>query len=95
MFLQRDILYINSINSAIEFHMKKGVFRKEISLYEIEEILDDRLFFRISKQYIVNLNEINSYNNGIIKINGKEIKVSVRKRKEFEKIYICFKINCC
>ena len=92
VFQQKDILYINSINSAVEFHMKKGVFRKEISLSEIEEILDDRLFFRISKQYIVNLSKIDSYNKGIINIRGKDIKVSVRRKKEFEKKYVSFQI---
>lgn len=44
VFLQRDILYVHPINSAVEVHTKNGIFRKESSLFEMEEILDSRLF---------------------------------------------------
>lgn len=93
VFLQRDILYVHPINSAVEVHTKNGIFRKESSLSEMEEILDSRLFFRISKQCIVNLQEINDYTNGIVGIQGDNLKVSIRKKKEFEKAYIMFDIN--
>lgn len=92
-FFQKDILYVHPINSAVEVHTRNGIFRKESSLSEMEEILDSRLFFRISKQYIVNLQEINDYTNGIVRIQGNHLKVSVRKKKEFEKAYIMFDIN--
>lgn len=93
VFLQKDILYVHPINSAVEIHTKKGVFRKESSLSEMEKILDSRLFFRISKQCIVNLQEVNNYVNGIARIQGDNLKVSIRKKKEFEKAYIMFDIN--
>lgn len=93
IFYQKDILYAYSINSAVELYMKKGIFRKESTLSEMEEILDDKLFYRISKQYIVNLQEISNYRKGIILVGGKEMRVSVRKKKEFEKVYIMFDVN--
>ena len=93
IFYQKDILYAYSINSAVELYMKKGIFRKESTLSEMEEILDDKLFYRISKQYIVNLQEISNYRKGIIVVDGKEMRVSVRKKKEFEKVYIMFDVN--
>lgn len=93
IFYQKDILYVRSINSAVELHMKKGIFRKESSLSEMEEILDSKLFYRISKQYLVNLQEISNYRNGFIVVQGEELKVSVRKKKEFEKVYMMFDVN--
>lgn len=94
MFYQKDILYVYSVNSAVELQMKIGIFRKESTLSEMEEILDDKMFYRISKQYIVNLQEISNYTNGIIVANnGKQLRVSVRKKKEFEKVYTIFDVN--
>lgn len=93
VFCQKDITYVYSINSALELCIKKEIYRMEASLSELEEILDSRLFFRISKQYIVNLQEINDYQNGKITIDGKKLKVSVRKKKEFEKTYMMFDVN--
>lgn len=93
VFQQKSILYVYSCNSEVEMYLEKGIFRKKSSLSEMEEILDNRLFYRISKQYIVNLSEINSYHKGVIIICGTELKVSVRRKKEFEKTYMCFKIH--
>lgn len=93
LFLQKDILYVYAINSAVELYMKKGIFRKESSLSELEEILDSRMFFRISKQCIVNMQEISEFKKGIVIIKGEKLKVSVRKKKEFEKVYTMFDVN--
>lgn len=90
---QRDILYAYSINSAVELYTEKGIYRMESSLSELEEKLDMRMFYRISKQYIVNMQEIISYRNGNIILQEKELKVSVRKKKEFEKTYKMFDAN--
>ena len=65
----------------------------ERSLSELEGILDSRLFYKISKQYIVNLKEIDEYSNGRVTIRETELKVSVRRKKEFEKIYHMFQIK--
>ena len=92
MFQQKSVLYVYSCNSEVEIYLDKGIFRKKSSLSEMEGVLDNRLFYRVSKQYIVNMSRINSYQKGIITIRGTEIKVSVRRKKEFEKAYMCFKI---
>lgn len=89
-FFQKDILWIQAVNSAVELIMKKGIFRKESSLAEMEQALDARMFFRISKQCIVNMQEISRYYNGKIIIQAIEHKVSSRKKKEFEKAYMMF-----
>lgn len=92
-FCQKDIMYIEPVDSSVEFVLKEGVFRKEISLKELEAILDDRLFFRVNKQCIVNMRYVEAYKNGVIQVWEAEIRVSVRRKKEFEKAYMVFDIN--
>lgn len=93
IFYQKDILYVYAVNSSIDLCMKNGIYRMERSLSELEGILDSRLFYKISKQYIVNLKEIDEYSNGRVTIRETELKVSVRRKKEFEKIYHMFQIK--
>lgn len=87
--LQRDILYIEAIDSSVEFVLKEGVFRKESSLNELEKELNEKVFFRINRQCIVNMAQIEKYEKGILFINNKECKkVSQRRKKEF---YIAYR----
>ncbi len=65
----------------------------EGSLSEMEGILDSRLFYKISKQYIVNLRVISKYQDEKVTIQGTELKVSVRRKKDFEKAYQMFQIK--
>lgn len=92
-FYQKDVLYAYAVNSSIELCMKKGTYRLESSLSELEKILDSRLFYKISKQHIVNLKEISKYQDEKVTIQGTELKVSVRRKKDFEKAYQIFKIK--
>lgn len=92
-FLQKDILYMSAIDSSVEFFLKEGIFRKETSLQDLEEVLDDRLFYRVNKQCIVNMQYVNEYKNGVIEIGKTEIRVSVRKKKDFEKVYSIIDVN--
>lgn len=85
--LQKDILYIEAMDSSVEFTLKSGVFRKETSLTELEKELDKRIFFRISRHCIVNMAQIEKCENGIISIHDQKKKVSQRRRKEFDVIY--------
>jgi DNA-binding LytR/AlgR family response regulator len=61
--------------------------RSEKTLKELEAELDDRMFVRIDKQYIVNLKYIDRYENGSVSIAGELIKVSRRRLRSFEEKY--------
>lgn len=87
---QREITYLLAYGSYIEVITRSGVFRKDISLSRIEKQLDDRLFFRIHRKYIINLEKIAAYRNGNLRIGEQVIQVSRRKKKEFEKKYLEF-----
>ena len=53
-----EILYIESVDKKTFLYTTGHVFQTEKRLYELEELLDDKTFFRCSKSVIVNLNRI-------------------------------------
>ena len=85
--LCRVILYIEATESSVEFMLKDGKYRKESSLTELEKKLEGNTFFRINRQCIVNIAQIEHYEKGVILINGDAKKVSQRKKKEFQNAY--------
>lgn len=87
---EKRIKYVSAYNSYTEFLVDNKLFRKETSLKEIERITDNRFFFRINKQYLINLFWISQYQNGNVQIANKNFKVSRRRKKEFEKFYTNF-----
>ena len=74
-------------SSAVEFMLEGKVFRRETSLAELEKILDDRLFYHISKRCIVNLAKIEMYESGTILLDGIELKVSARKKGFWKEVF--------
>ena len=89
---QKDILYITAYDGYSEFVVSgrdtNRILRKDCSLLELEQELSKELFFRVSRQYIVNLGKITEYAKGSIHIQGKKIVISRRKKKEFEQAYL-------
>ena len=90
---QDKIQYIKAYNGYTEYRVENQVFRKDMSLNEVEKMLDERLFVRIHRQYIINMRWIQSYSNGKVEIGDIEIDVSRRKRKDFEQKYIEYDLN--
>ncbi len=88
MVQQRDIRYIQALDSYSEFIVGSKVFRKEVALHDLEECLDSRMFCRIHKKYIINLHWVEAFKDGVIYIDKKPFIVSRRKKKEVEKKYI-------
>ena len=91
--MQKNIKYFKAFNGYSEAVVEDKSYRKELSLNEIEELLDHRLFHRVHKQYIVNMLFVETYNDSVIIIDGELIPVSRRKQKEFKKTYIDFDVN--
>ncbi len=53
-----EILYIESVDKKTFLYTTGHVLQTEKRLYELEELLDEKTFFRASKSVIVNLNKI-------------------------------------
>lgn len=91
--LQKDISYIKSAGSYVEIYIKEEVFRSEASLNYLEEELEPELFCRVNRQYIVNFSQMEFYKKGEIGIGKQHIRVSVRKKTEFERKKIFFEME--
>lgn len=89
---QRDIAYVVSYGSYVELMVNGKWFRKEVSMEELEKMLEAEMFFRVNRKYLVDLWHVDRYENGKIMIGEEEIKVSRRRKKEFEHAYIEFEI---
>lgn len=55
-----DVLYFESVDNRTFLYTQEDVMEIKLKLYELEEILSDRDFIRISKSLIVNINKIKS-----------------------------------
>ena len=57
----------------------------------LEEILEDKIFFQIHRSYIINMNKIKKYNSQKITLEGGyEVPVSKYRLNEFKEEYIRF-----
>ncbi len=77
-----DIFYIESVDNRTYIYTAKKVYDTRQKLYEIEEILADKAFLRISKSVVVNLMKIKALKpamNGrfsAVLSNGEEVIIS-------------------
>lgn len=90
---QRDIAYVVSYGSYVELVVQGKRFRKEVSMEEMERMLEERMFFRVHRKYLVNLFWVETYENGTVLLAGQEIPVARRKKKEFERAYVEFDLK--
>lgn len=85
---QKDIQYIQAFDGYAEFITKNLVFRKEIALNDLEQRLDDRIFCRIDRKYIINFRWVDNLKDDVLFLGGRRFHISRRKKKEVEKKYI-------
>lgn len=76
-----DILYCESDDNYTKFYMPEGQFYLVTkSLKEVQELLEERGFLRIHRQYLINLNHIKKFVKGegayVVMTNGVSIPVS-------------------
>ncbi len=84
---QREIRYVckESGDTVIYTNSNDMKFRSESSMEEWENLLNDKMFFRCHKGYIVNVRFIDDINDkGAYLDNGEVIPVSRRKKNEFK-----------
>lgn len=84
---EHQIQYIRAYDGYVEAKVngRDVLLRKETSLGKLEEELDVRMFYRVNREYMVNMYYIENYRSGIVDVCGLQIKVSRRNKKDFEK----------
>ena len=86
------ILYIESVDKKTFIYTEKRVLLTEKRLYELEDMLDKRDFFRCSKSTIIHLNKVTKLkpeiNRNIIAtlVNGENVVISRRYASELKSL---------
>ena len=85
---EKSITYIRAFNGYVEVFTANQVFRKDVSLDELEKELDEKIFFRIHRQYLINMQHISSYDNKAVEIGDMSIPISRRRYSDFVKAFM-------
>ena len=89
---QSAILYIESVDKKTFIYTENQVLLTDKRLYELEDILDKRDFFRCSKSTIIHLNKVEKLKPEVTRnilatlTNGENIVVSRRYAAELKKL---------
>lgn len=87
-----DVLYIESVDNRTFLYTQDQTYESKKRIYELEEVLKNRHFTRISKSSIVNLLKIQSIRPALngrfsaILCNGEEIIISRKYVADFKKV---------
>lgn len=83
-----DILYLEAKGSYTALHLTSGeqiVATRTISEYD--ELLPERIFYRIHHSFIINLSKITKYQKGrggaVTMEDGSQLEVAIRRREQF------------
>ena len=90
---QKDICIVCAFNGYVEYKVEDTVFRRDISLNTAEKEMDQRMFFRINREVIVNLSKIERKSDSEIELDGKRYPIARRRRMDFKKAYIDYDVR--
>lgn len=93
-FMQRDIQYIASCKGGVEIVIDMEVYHQYVSLDQMEKELEEKLFFKVHKSYIVNMRHITKrLDKEVIIANKVTIPISRRNINGFREAYMKFDIK--
>ena len=87
---QKAITYVHAYDGYVNIHTRNKIYRRDCSMKQMEQLLDDRLFFRIRQDYIINLSCIESYRNGVVALGDQTFPVAKRQKTCFESAFMNF-----
>lgn len=79
-FQQKQIVYISKVQSRTEVIIGEKAYQSTYSLEDWEKVLDERIFFRVHKSYIVNFSYIDRIEDKIY-LSSEEILPIAKRRK--------------
>lgn len=84
----KDIMWIESDHNGSIVWGSQADIASSTFLSEWEERLDNQIFFRCHKKYIVNLRWIESIDDNIHMTSGYQLELSRRKKKDLKQLYM-------
>lgn len=88
----KDILYIEGLKDYVVIFTKDSKIITSMNVKTIASQLPPSIFARVSKSYIVNVLQINSFDNELLYINNAEIPIGRGFKDDFIKQYVENKI---
>ncbi|TPN87601.1 LytR/AlgR family response regulator transcription factor [Aquimarina algicola] len=85
-----NIVYIESLKDYIKIHTANKQILTKYKISDIEKELDQELFLRIHRSYIINLSKITAYTHNDIELDTIEIPIGVSYK---EKVYDYLDMN--
>ncbi len=82
-----EILFIEGLKDYVVIHTEARKILTKMSLKTIHELIPERLFFRVNRSYIVNLKQIDSFDNNDVFIRDTEIAIGNGYREAFFRIF--------
>lgn len=90
---QKKILYVTSSHNGTIIYTEKEQFFSEFSLNKWEELLNQSLFFRCHKTFLVNLGEIiRIEKDEALLRTGEKVQIARRRMTEFKRRYMAYDI---
>lgn len=93
MIKEKDITMVRAYNGYVEIIAGNTVFRKDVSLNMLEQQLDERIFFRINRQYLINLGYVDYFNKNYLMVGENKFTIAIRRQKEFMKKYTAYDLH--
>jgi LytTr DNA-binding domain len=82
-----DIFYFEGLKDYVKVYSKKGVHITKRTLISLEGELDNEMFLRVQKSYIVNRMYIEKLKGNRIEINGNDIPIGAAYKESIKKIF--------
>ncbi len=79
----KDILFIEGLKDYVIIHLDEQKIITRMTVKNIHDLLPKDIFLRINRSYIVNKNQIDSFNNNDVFIKKHEIAIGNQYRDEF------------
>lgn len=83
----KDVLYIEGLKDYSVIHLTGKHIITKMNLKNIFSLLPTKLFFRINKSYIINLDKITAFDNNDVCINDCEIAIGNAYRDNFFDVF--------
>lgn len=83
----RDILFVEGLKDYVVIQTENKKIITKMYLKSMEELLPQNLFFRVNRSYIVNLQQIESFDNNDVFILNHEIAIGNNYRDAFFQIF--------
>lgn len=80
---QARITYVEVQGRRLLFHTLDGTVATQYTLHEAEELLDEKMFFRCNKGYLVNLEQVSGIQDDNAIVGGEQVQISRSKKKAF------------